>query len=141
MSCEAKSSVFKKQIHHYNVFKLNVLCTMYFMYYVLKYKSITQNNTSSSEKVFWSESGETSAAFTKQLETNMWMDFDVRDNSKSKMYLYSTFHRHKVLYNKQLKSKEVKVTAVQIPPNIKNNCFQTILLVKRLSEQICLSVF
>ncbi len=52
----------------------------------IKYESIIHNNTSSSE-VIWSESGEKSAQIKhrlqdKTVQTNMLVDFDVRDNRR-----------------------------------------------------------
>ncbi len=50
--------------------------------------SITHNNASSIETVFWSESGEKSAFLIVYIETlftsqNTWVDFNMRDNRRS----------------------------------------------------------
>ncbi len=52
-----------------------------------KYESIIHNNASSSEKVFWSESGEKSAQIKHRLQAKTALnkyvaDFDVRDNRR-----------------------------------------------------------
>ncbi len=50
---------------------------------IKKYESIIHNNSSSSEKVFWSESGEKSAAFTRQNSSKQIHDWIMmRDESR-----------------------------------------------------------
>ncbi len=62
MSSEAKSCVCKKQIHQ-DVFNFKPLI----LAKNLLSEYITYNNTSSSEKVVWSESGEKSAQIKRRL--------------------------------------------------------------------------
>ncbi len=84
----------------------------------IKYESIIHNNTSSSE-VIWSESGEKSAQIKhrlqdKTVQTNILVDFDVRDNRRwtsllEKVLLWTLLMLDLFLRNTQLlASQDVK---------------------------------